>query len=176
MAQYKKMLACLQNQTEVLGVHGIGPDTWSGKTRNVTCDRCQDSYRALNHIYADVLGDIDADHICMDIVDAMNMTRMVWSQNLKCTQRNVTAEAPFIVVTCMCILPPLFYLLAWCLPQHQRGPIIRRLATLSDKALWNALNAKPNTTTRALATTLGVTHMAIGNHLNDLGYWKVYST
>ncbi|CAG0898289.1 unnamed protein product [Darwinula stevensoni] len=126
MAQYKKMLACLQNQTEVLGVHGIGPDTWSGKTRNVTCDRCQDSYRALNYIYADVLGDIDADHICMDIVDAMNMTRMVWSQNLKCTQRNVTAEAPFIVVTCMCILPPLFYLLAWCLPQHQRGPIIRQ--------------------------------------------------
>ena len=50
------------------------------------------------------------------------------------------------------------------------------LATLSDEALRNALNAKPNATTRELATTLGVTHMAIGNHLNDLGYRKVYST
>ncbi|CAG0880022.1 unnamed protein product [Darwinula stevensoni] len=49
-------------------------------------------------------------------------------------------------------------------------------STVDDEALRNALNAKPNSTTCELATTLGVTHMAIGNHLNDLGYWKVYST
>ncbi|CAG0881126.1 unnamed protein product, partial [Darwinula stevensoni] len=47
-----------------------------------------------------------------------------------------------------------------------------RPSTVDDEALRNALNAKPNATTRELATSLGVTHMAIGNHLNDLGYRK----
>ncbi|CAG0883405.1 unnamed protein product [Darwinula stevensoni] len=51
-----------------------------------------------------------------------------------------------------------------------------RPSTVDDEALRNALDAKPNATIRDSATTLGVTHMAIGNHLNDLGYRKVYST
>ena len=72
MAQYKKTMACLHNHTEAFDFHGLSPDTWSGKTRNVTCDRCQDSYRALNRVYAEVLGDIDADRICMDVVDAVS--------------------------------------------------------------------------------------------------------
>ncbi|CAG0901146.1 unnamed protein product [Darwinula stevensoni] len=49
-------------------------------------------------------------------------------------------------------------------------------STVDDEALRNALNAKPNATTRESATILGVTHMSIGNHLNDPGYRKVYST
>ena len=44
-----------------------------------------------------------------------------------------------------------------------------RPSTVDDEVQRNALNAKPNATTRESATTLGVTHMAIGNHLNDLG-------
>ncbi|CAG0897558.1 unnamed protein product [Darwinula stevensoni] len=55
-------------------------------------------------------------------------------------------------------------------------PRSRRPSTVDDEALQNALNAKPNATTRELATTLEVTHMAMGNHLNDLGYRKIYST
>ncbi|CAG0896651.1 unnamed protein product [Darwinula stevensoni] len=47
-----------------------------------------------------------------------------------------------------------------------------RPSTSMTKPCGKPLNAKPNATTREFAITLGVTHMAIGNHLNDLGYRK----
>ncbi|CAG0878622.1 unnamed protein product [Darwinula stevensoni] len=56
------------------------------------------------------------------------------------------------------------------------GNVVHYSTTVNDKALRNALNTKPNATTRESPTTLGVTHMAIGNHPNDLGYRKVYLT
>ncbi|CAG0898732.1 unnamed protein product [Darwinula stevensoni] len=51
-----------------------------------------------------------------------------------------------------------------------------RPSTVDDEAMRNALDAKPNATTRESVTTLGVTHVAIGNHLNDLGYRKKNQT
>jgi hypothetical protein len=47
---------------------------------------------------------------------------------------------------------------------------------LDDDNFHNALKAKPNATTRELATTLGCNHLTIINNLHDLGYRKVVST
>ncbi|KAK7588263.1 hypothetical protein V9T40_005508 [Parthenolecanium corni] len=81
------------------------------------CGNCSDSYFRLNDYY-DNRGSYTA--FCMDIIDAMNSSRVEWSVKLGCCSDRQKPEILFLLTVIVALLAPiLFYSLVWFyLKQH----------------------------------------------------------
>ncbi|XP_051510961.1 osteopetrosis-associated transmembrane protein 1-like isoform X1 [Myxocyprinus asiaticus] len=98
------------------------------------CKDCKDSYRRLNELY----GGMEKNKTrCIDIEDAMNTTRQLWSKNFGCSfPREETV--PVIAVSCfMLFLPIIFYLSSFLHSEQKKRKLIHPKRAKSSSSLMN---------------------------------------
>lgn len=96
----------LLNSTQVcFSNHSTGDDTYDKSA----CVDCEKMYCDMNTFY-DSLKNSKLNE-CMDIKDAMNVTRMLWNDKLKCKQKIYNIDVIFLGCSgAIAALPILFYL------------------------------------------------------------------
>ncbi|XP_060656442.1 osteopetrosis-associated transmembrane protein 1 [Drosophila nasuta] len=72
------------------------------------CTECKSHYLNMNDFYTD-LDKSQEGHICFDIQDIMNSTRVLWSKQLKCCQREVKMTTFLTSVGVVALLPLLLF-------------------------------------------------------------------
>ncbi|KAL7733598.1 hypothetical protein ACLKA6_005058 [Drosophila palustris] len=75
---------------------------------NDVCTKCKPEYIDMNDFYLD-LDKNNNGHICFDIQDMMNRTRVLWSKELKCCQRVVNMTVFLTSVGVVALLPLLLF-------------------------------------------------------------------
>ncbi|XP_069705408.1 osteopetrosis-associated transmembrane protein 1 isoform X2 [Periplaneta americana] len=74
------------------------------------CVNCTTEYCTLNKFYEDLKADTGEGIVCMDIVDAMNLTRTKWSKRFGCYVSIPKAEITLIIsVVVIALSPVVFY-------------------------------------------------------------------
>ncbi|CAL1532780.1 unnamed protein product [Lymnaea stagnalis] len=74
------------------------------------CAICKTMYESLNDFFNN-MDDRTGNGICMDVVDMMNYTRVVWSMALNCSQRSGDFR-PVVAITCVVAALPFFFYLS----------------------------------------------------------------
>ncbi|KAK3506878.1 hypothetical protein QTP70_030825, partial [Hemibagrus guttatus] len=85
------------------------------------CVECRTSYKILNDLYSNMSKNRS---LCIDVEDAMNATRRLWSKDFKCL---LTREenVPVIAVSCfMLFLPLIFYLSSYLHSEQKKRKLI----------------------------------------------------
>lgn len=97
----KQFVELYKNFTECIKV--------TGNTTHV-CEACNPFYTKMNDMFEDLLNDrIKPQHVCMDIVDMMNYTRLTWGQDLNCTNVHKQYSAVLATAICLLVIPVIFY-------------------------------------------------------------------
>ncbi|KAM4530007.1 osteopetrosis-associated transmembrane protein 1 [Fundulus diaphanus] len=106
------------------------------KQGNLTelCKNCKDAYKRLNDLYSGMEGNKT---LCIDLEDAMNVTRKLWSKNFGCSiPREETI--PVIAVSCfMLFLPIIFYLSSFLHSEQKKRKLIHPNRAKSYTSLMN---------------------------------------
>ncbi|XP_025097670.1 osteopetrosis-associated transmembrane protein 1-like [Pomacea canaliculata] len=78
--------------------------------RNTTvCNDCRSLYKRLNSHFETMWSDSDG-HVCMDLIDMMNYTRLMWSAKFNCRRPGADATVLIIITVLMAFLTMLLYL------------------------------------------------------------------
>ncbi|KAL3882548.1 hypothetical protein ACJMK2_028884 [Sinanodonta woodiana] len=91
---YKNFTECRSDYVNVTGNDSV-------------CNNCKHYYLAMNKMFNDLL--MNSEHICMDIVDMMNYTRLMWGGELGCTNIPRLIEPIIIIAVVFFIMPFIFY-------------------------------------------------------------------
>ncbi|XP_026465417.1 osteopetrosis-associated transmembrane protein 1-like [Ctenocephalides felis] len=75
--------------------------------QKLVCIKCKQKYIDINNLYEYIK--IKNEDICMDIVDLMNKTRDLWSNNLQCWERGNHPELAFYLSTSFVATLPIFF-------------------------------------------------------------------
>ncbi|XP_053396894.1 osteopetrosis-associated transmembrane protein 1-like isoform X3 [Mercenaria mercenaria] len=114
----------------------------SNRTHNNTvCENCNQFYMEMNKMFDTMLNDpLSPQHVCMDIVDMMNYTRLTWGEQLKCTNVHKEYTAVLTIAVGLLLLPPVFYVaLAVYGTKRTRNLIKRQIYTkLNRNDPWMA--------------------------------------
>ncbi|KAL4233450.1 hypothetical protein ACF0H5_008131 [Mactra antiquata] len=79
-------------------------------THNATvCEECNQYYVKMNSLFDRLLLDRLSPHVCMDIVDMMNYTRLTWGDQLNCTNVHKEYLAVSVVAAFLLMTPVVFY-------------------------------------------------------------------
>ncbi|XP_075232577.1 osteopetrosis-associated transmembrane protein 1 [Lycorma delicatula] len=103
MKLHNETITCIQNHMN---------DTEDNKkvTDPRVCFECKQTYLEFNAVYNNLK---DESPFCMDIVDMVNTTRLLWSVTIGCCLDRQRPEIAFLITSgCISVLPVLFYLLA----------------------------------------------------------------
>ncbi|KAH3735646.1 osteopetrosis-associated transmembrane protein 1-like [Dreissena polymorpha] len=93
---YRNFTTCI-NETEL-------------SANQTVCDTCRPYYRKMNEKFDNLLNDRkDPEHVCMDIVDMMNYTRITWGEELNCTISHKNLGAIWAAVVVLGLTPIGFY-------------------------------------------------------------------
>lgn len=85
------------------------------------CQNCNESYRHLNNLYNDLE---HTNALCIDLEDAMNSTRKLWSKTFNCTLP-CTDTVPVIAVSAFILfLPVVFYLSSFLHSEQKKRKLI----------------------------------------------------
>ncbi|EDW79499.1 uncharacterized protein Dwil_GK20510 [Drosophila willistoni] len=101
------------------------------------CTDCKIEYLTLNNFYLE-MDKANKGRVCFDLQDSMNRTRLKWSDELKCCQREVKMTI-FIITVCLVVILPLciFYSTAVVLTKRreaEHGVINHLTPELEDPA------------------------------------------
>ncbi|XP_062267897.1 osteopetrosis-associated transmembrane protein 1 [Platichthys flesus] len=98
------------------------------------CTNCKNTYVAMNELYSGMEKNLT---LCIDIEDAMNGTRKLWSKNFNCSlPREETV--PVIAVSCfMLFLPIIFYLSSFLHSEQKKRKLIHPKRAKSYSSLMN---------------------------------------
>ncbi|XP_013383256.1 osteopetrosis-associated transmembrane protein 1 [Lingula anatina] len=73
------------------------------------CEVCQPDYNDLNEYYSGI-EETQKHKVCMDIADAMNMTRLRWSKTFKCTKKHRDVVPVLLLTVFFTFMPVMFYI------------------------------------------------------------------
>ncbi|XP_068142826.1 osteopetrosis-associated transmembrane protein 1 [Drosophila tropicalis] len=101
------------------------------------CTDCKIDYLTLNNFYLE-MDKANKGRVCFDLQDSMNRTRLKWSDELKCCQREVKTTI-FLITVCLVVILPLciFYSTAVVLTKRreaEHGVINHLTPELEDPA------------------------------------------
>ncbi|CAL8315804.1 unnamed protein product [Lota lota] len=98
------------------------------------CVTCKSQYESLNVLY----GRMEKNHsLCIDIEDAMNVTRRLWSTNFHCIAAR-EGMIPVIAVSCfMLFLPIIFYLSSYLHSEQKKLKLIHPNRAKSNNSLMH---------------------------------------
>ncbi|XP_048062963.1 osteopetrosis-associated transmembrane protein 1 [Megalobrama amblycephala] len=98
------------------------------------CKDCKASYKRLNELY----GRMEKNQtLCIDIEDAMNMTRRLWSKNYGCSVPREETVAVIAVSSFMLFLPIIFYLSSFLHSEQKKRKLIHPKRAKSSSSLMN---------------------------------------
>lgn len=88
------------------------PRNISNVTGTVTiCKDCATYYDKMNSMFDKLLNDkTSPQHVCMDIVDMMNYTRLLWGETLNCTRFHTEYASVMSLAVVLLLIPPTFYI------------------------------------------------------------------
>ncbi|ELT88308.1 hypothetical protein CAPTEDRAFT_185251 [Capitella teleta] len=92
---------------------------------NTVCHDCEVEYHALSLFY-DKLEEKEHREVCMDVVDAMNITRMIWSQQFQCRESYDDQVLVLTLAGVFCLLPIIFYIANMAYGARVNGQLIRQ--------------------------------------------------
>ncbi|XP_067841090.1 osteopetrosis-associated transmembrane protein 1 isoform X1 [Heptranchias perlo] len=125
---FKKMLNdslnCFGQYSSIYPDHGNHSDL---------CNKCKVSYKNLTEWYT---GMANKNNLCIDIVDAMNLTRQLWSKKYNCTVPCSDTIPVIAVSTFLLFLPVIFYLSSFLHSEQKKWKLIepKRLKPCSSAA------------------------------------------
>ncbi|XP_042360005.1 osteopetrosis-associated transmembrane protein 1 [Plectropomus leopardus] len=98
------------------------------------CKDCKNTYRGLNELY----GRMEMNQtMCIDIEDAMNMTRRLWSKNFNCSFPREETVPVIAVSSFMLFLPIIFYLSSFLHSEQKKRKLIHPKRAKSYTSLMN---------------------------------------
>ncbi|KAG1963942.1 osteopetrosis-associated transmembrane protein [Pimephales promelas] len=98
------------------------------------CKDCKSSYKRLNELY----GRMEKNNtLCIDIEDAMNMTRRLWSKNYNCSLPREETVPVIAVSSFMLFLPIIFYLSSFLHSEQKKRKLIHPKRAKSSSSLMN---------------------------------------
>ncbi|KAM3861075.1 osteopetrosis-associated transmembrane protein 1 [Diretmus argenteus] len=97
------------------------------------CKACKVTYRGLNELYSRM----GKDHLCIDIEDAMNVTRRLWSKNFNCSFPQEETVPVIAVSSFMLFLPIIFYLSSFLHSEQKKRKLIHPKRAKSNTSLMN---------------------------------------
>ncbi|CAH1799803.1 unnamed protein product [Owenia fusiformis] len=102
---FQEVASCVSNVTG----GGISPYNHTSKGGALVCTKCLDSYNKLNKHYAHIEHETH-NHVCVDLVDAMNYTRIMWSDQFHCTVKSRDLIPVICLTVFFSLLPIVFYI------------------------------------------------------------------
>ncbi|XP_068432566.1 osteopetrosis-associated transmembrane protein 1 [Clinocottus analis] len=101
------------------------------------CKDCKKTYKGLNELYSRM----ETNHtMCIDIEDAMNMTRRLWSKNFNCSFPREETVPVIAVSSFMLFLPIIFYLSSFLHSEQKKRKLIHPKRAKSYTSLMNIQN------------------------------------
>ncbi|KAM4522122.1 osteopetrosis-associated transmembrane protein 1 [Odontesthes bonariensis] len=98
------------------------------------CKNCKGTYRALNELYS---GMEENQTLCIDIEDAMNMTRRLWSRIFGCSFPREETVPVIAVSSFMLFLPIIFYLSSFLHSEQKKRKLIHPKRAKAYNTLMN---------------------------------------
>ncbi|XP_040284780.1 osteopetrosis-associated transmembrane protein 1 [Bufo bufo] len=115
MDSFDSLIECFNNRTREPPI-----PSQNGNYSRV-CQSCNESYRHLSNLYSDME---QASTLCIDLEDAMNSTRKLWSRTFNCTLP-CTDTVPVIAVSAFILfLPVVFYLSSFLHSEQKKRKLI----------------------------------------------------
>ncbi|MBN3311096.1 OSTM1 protein, partial [Amia calva] len=109
MALLNKSLSCFEKYQQ--------------SNRSELCKECKTPYKSLNNLYNSM---VKNSTLCIDIEDAMNMTRRLWSKNFNCSFPREETVPIIAVSSFMLFLPIIFYLSSFLHSEQKKRKLILR--------------------------------------------------
>ncbi|KAM8846760.1 osteopetrosis-associated transmembrane protein 1 isoform 2-T2 [Synchiropus picturatus] len=98
------------------------------------CINCNNTYKRLNDLYSRM----EKDHtLCIDIEDAMNVTRRMWSKVFSCSFPLEETVPVIAVSSFMLFLPIIFYLSSFLHSEQKKRKLIHPKRAQSQSSLMN---------------------------------------
>ncbi|KAK7132923.1 hypothetical protein R3I94_014970 [Phoxinus phoxinus] len=98
------------------------------------CKACKASYKRLNELY----GRMEKNQtLCIDLEDAMNVTRRLWSINYNCSMPREETVPVIAVSSFMLFLPIIFYLSSFLHSEQKKRKLIHPKRAKSSSSLMN---------------------------------------
>ncbi|CAG7829151.1 unnamed protein product, partial [Allacma fusca] len=110
---------------------------------NDTCNECKKNYNDFNNFYIEI-GEKDGENICLDIVDTMNTTREIWSGVFNCVPSRKNEFWLHIGMAAICVLPLVFYLLAFLLSNVQESNVLHQRRLIETVGTGSSFSAPIN--------------------------------
>ncbi|XP_071335498.1 osteopetrosis-associated transmembrane protein 1 [Trachinotus anak] len=98
------------------------------------CKNCKSTYRDLNELYGRMENNLT---LCIDIEDAMNMTRRLWSTHFNCSFPRTETVPVIAVSSFMLFLPIIFYLSSFLHSEQKKRKLIHPKRAKSYTSLMN---------------------------------------
>lgn len=98
------------------------------------CKNCKSTYKSLNELYSGMEKNMT---MCIDIEDAMNMTRRLWSKNFNCSFPREETVPVIAVSSFMLFLPIIFYLSSFLHSEQKKRKLIHPKRAKSYTSLMN---------------------------------------
>ncbi|XP_072535005.1 osteopetrosis-associated transmembrane protein 1 [Salminus brasiliensis] len=98
------------------------------------CSDCKATYKGLNEMYSSMLKNKT---YCIDIEDAMNVTRRLWSKNFGCSVPREETVPVIAVSSFMLFLPVIFYLSNFLHSEQKKRKLIHPKRAKSNHSLMN---------------------------------------
>lgn len=109
-------------------------DTIDSRGENAVCKNCRSIYKKMNDKYSALQSNSNG-HICMDLVDMMNYTRLMWSSKFKCTRPRPDASIVITLCVIIFVITILLYLTSKFIAKIRMPQIFKakRMATGSGR-------------------------------------------
>ncbi|KAG8444695.1 hypothetical protein GDO86_009748 [Hymenochirus boettgeri] len=126
MGMFRDLVSCFNNNRKV-----SAEQTLQGNFSGI-CKNCSKNYKDLNDLYSRLE---KAKALCIDLEDAMNSTRTLWSKTFNCTVP-CTDTVPVIAVSAFILfLPIVFYLSSYLHSEQKKRKLIFRKRTAQSYSL-----------------------------------------
>ncbi|XP_047415623.1 osteopetrosis-associated transmembrane protein 1 [Sciurus carolinensis] len=131
-------LTCFEHNLQE-SAHGLLPP----KNYSEVCKNCREAYKTLSSFYSEMqkINELDnkaepGKHLCIDVEDAMNITRKLWSRTFNCSVP-CSDTVPVIAVSVFILfLPVVFYLSSFLHSEQKKRKLIlpKRLKSSTSSA------------------------------------------
>lgn len=126
LSLFNKTLACFE--------HNLQGRTYSlppPKNYSEVCKNCKEAYRTLSLLYSEMqkMNGLESKaepgtHLCIDVEDAMNITRKLWSRTFNCSVTCSDTVSVVAVSVFILFLPVVFYLSSFLHSEQKKRKLI----------------------------------------------------
>lgn len=120
------------------------PHVTNVTTNKTVCDVCKPYYRKMNSLFTE-FQTANPQHVCMDIVDMMNYTRLLWGGSLNCRNIHHSYKVVIPVSVGLMIIPVVFYVVLGVYGTKRTRKFMKqsRLPLLLSSSNYGTLDSPP---------------------------------